>query len=208
MEELKDCVIVAGAQNAHWEEKGAYTGEISVGMLKDIGVRYVVVGHSERRQYFGETDETVNKRTLAVMAGGLVPISCIGETAERITSMVLLDFSSMVVVIKYCPLLITEISRRMANAAGTKRVKADAPSPCSVSVTVMACGSRDVVRETRTVPEEPSNSTALPDSPGVQVTPPVKVPSLPFPELSWAIVPVPSSNLHRPMGPPADIETR
>jgi len=83
VEELKDGVIVAGAQNAHWEEKGAYTGEISVGMLKDIGVRYVVVGHSERRQYFGETDETVNKRTLAVMAGGLVPISCIGETLQE-----------------------------------------------------------------------------------------------------------------------------
>jgi len=82
-EELKGSSISFGAQNAHWEEKGAFTGEISVGMLKEIGVRYVVVGHSERRQYFGETDATVNKRTLAVQAAGLVSISCIGETLQE-----------------------------------------------------------------------------------------------------------------------------
>jgi triosephosphate isomerase len=80
---LKGSAISAGAQNAHWEEKGAYTGEVSVGMLKEIGVRYAVVGHSERRQYFGETDATVNKRTLAVLAGGLTSISCIGETLQE-----------------------------------------------------------------------------------------------------------------------------
>jgi triosephosphate isomerase (TIM) len=82
-EELKGSAIAAGAQNAHWEEKGAYTGEVATGMLKEIGVRYVVVGHSERRQYFGETDATVNKRTLAVGAAGLVPITCIGETLQE-----------------------------------------------------------------------------------------------------------------------------
>jgi triosephosphate isomerase len=75
--------VAAGAQNVHWEEKGAFTGEISVGMLKEIGVRYAVVGHSERRQYFGETDATVNKRTLAAQAGDLTPISCIGETLQE-----------------------------------------------------------------------------------------------------------------------------
>jgi triosephosphate isomerase len=80
---LKGSSIAPGAQNAHWEDKGAYTGEISVGMLKEIGVRYAVVGHSERRQYFGETDETVNKRTLAVLAAGLTPITCIGETLQE-----------------------------------------------------------------------------------------------------------------------------
>ncbi len=79
-EELKGSQIKAGAQNVHWEEKGAYTGEISVGMLKEIGVPYAIVGHSERRQYFGETDATVNKRTLAALSGGLTPITCIGET--------------------------------------------------------------------------------------------------------------------------------
>ncbi len=83
-EGLKGSAIAAGAQNAHWEEKGAFTGEVSVGMLKEIGVRYVVIGHSERRQYFGETDATVNRRTLVVMAAGLTCITCIGETlAER-----------------------------------------------------------------------------------------------------------------------------
>ena len=71
--------IKVGAQNVHFEKSGAYTGEISAGMLTDIGVTYVVIGHSERRQYFGETDETVNKRTVAALAAGLIPIVCVGE---------------------------------------------------------------------------------------------------------------------------------
>ena len=76
--------IKLGAQNVHFAEKGAYTGEISAAMLKEYGVEYVIIGHSERRQYFGETDETVNKRTLAALNAGLTPIVCIGETlAER-----------------------------------------------------------------------------------------------------------------------------
>ena len=75
--------IRLGAQNVHFAEKGAYTGEISANMLKEYGVQYVIIGHSERRQYFGETDETVNKRTLAALAAGLTPIVCIGETLEE-----------------------------------------------------------------------------------------------------------------------------
>ena len=71
--------IKIGAENCHWAESGAFTGEISTGMLKEIGVEYVVLGHSERRQYFGETDETVNKRTKAALAAGLKPIVCVGE---------------------------------------------------------------------------------------------------------------------------------
>jgi triosephosphate isomerase len=82
-DELKGSRVGIAAQNAHWEEKGAYTGEISVTMLKEIGVRFVIVGHSERRQYFGETDATVNKRTLAVQAAGLISITCIGETLQE-----------------------------------------------------------------------------------------------------------------------------
>lgn len=75
--------IAIGAQNMHWEPKGAYTGEISADMLKEYGVKYVIIGHSERRQYFGETDETVNKRTKAVLAAGMTPIMCIGETLSE-----------------------------------------------------------------------------------------------------------------------------
>ena len=75
--------IRLGAQNVHFAEKGAYTGEISAAMLKEYGVQYVIIGHSERRQYFGETDETVNKRTLAALAAGLTPIVCIGESLEE-----------------------------------------------------------------------------------------------------------------------------
>ena len=68
-----------GTENCHWKESGAYTGEISTGMILDAGAKYVIVGHSERRQYFGETDETVNKRVKAALAAGLKPIVCVGE---------------------------------------------------------------------------------------------------------------------------------
>lgn len=72
-----------GAQNMHWEEDGAYTGEISANMLKDIGVEYVILGHSERRQYFNETDETVNKKLKKAIEVNLKPIVCIGESLEE-----------------------------------------------------------------------------------------------------------------------------
>ncbi|MBR7038589.1 MAG: triose-phosphate isomerase [Oscillospiraceae bacterium] len=71
--------VKVGAENVHFEKSGAFTGEISADMLTEIGVEYVVIGHSERRQYFGETDETVNKRTAAALAAGLMPIVCVGE---------------------------------------------------------------------------------------------------------------------------------
>ena len=82
-EALKGTNIALGAENVHFADKGAYTGEISAAMLKEYGVEYVIVGHSERRQYFGETDETVNKRTLTALANGLTPIVCIGESLEE-----------------------------------------------------------------------------------------------------------------------------
>lgn len=75
--------IKIGAQNMHFEEKGAYTGEISAKMLKSIGVEYVIIGHSERRQYFAETDETVNKKIKAAFANELKPIVCVGETLDQ-----------------------------------------------------------------------------------------------------------------------------
>lgn len=76
--------VKVGAQNVHFKESGAYTGEIAANMLTDIGAEYVIIGHSERRQYFGGTDETVNLRTKAALAGGLKPIVCVGESlAER-----------------------------------------------------------------------------------------------------------------------------
>jgi triosephosphate isomerase len=71
------------AQNLHWEESGAFTGEISAPMLKQLGCRYVIVGHSERRQFFGETDKTVNLKIEAAARHGLTPILCVGETQEE-----------------------------------------------------------------------------------------------------------------------------
>jgi triosephosphate isomerase len=84
VKELAGSVIAVGAQNLHWEASGAYTGETSAAMLKEIPVTCVIIGHSERRQYFGETDETVNKRLKAALKADLLPIVCVGETlAER-----------------------------------------------------------------------------------------------------------------------------
>ncbi|PZO42075.1 MAG: triose-phosphate isomerase [Phormidesmis priestleyi] len=82
-DKLQGTPVKVGAQNIHWEKFGAYTGEISGAMLCELGVRYVVVGHSERRQYFGETDETVNARLKAAQLAGLTPILCVGETKQQ-----------------------------------------------------------------------------------------------------------------------------
>jgi triosephosphate isomerase (TIM) len=79
----KDSYIEVAAQNIFWEESGAYTGEIAPGMLKEAGANYVIIGHSERRKYFGETDATVNKRLNAALQADLTPIMCIGETLEE-----------------------------------------------------------------------------------------------------------------------------
>lgn len=80
---LHGSLVQLGAQNVHWAEAGAFTGEIAGPMLTEIGVRYVIIGHSERRQYFGETDETVNKRLKAAQKHGLIPILCVGETKQQ-----------------------------------------------------------------------------------------------------------------------------
>lgn len=101
VELTKGTNIKVGAQNCHFAKSGAYTGEISADMLTEVGVEYVVLGHSERRQYFGETDETVNKRTKAALEAGLKPIVCVGEllwerecniTEEVIARQIKLDF--------------------------------------------------------------------------------------------------------------------
>ena len=80
---LRGSKIKLGAQNVHYKESGAYTGELSAGMLREAGVEYVIIGHSERRQYFNETDETVNLRVQATVNGGLIPIVCVGEKKEQ-----------------------------------------------------------------------------------------------------------------------------
>jgi triosephosphate isomerase len=80
---LQGSPVQIGAQNMHWEKQGAFTGEVAAPMLKDVGCTYVVIGHSERRQLFGETNETVNKKINAALTYGLVPIMCIGESLEE-----------------------------------------------------------------------------------------------------------------------------
>ncbi len=80
---VQETNIHVGAQNMHWEKTGAYTGEVSAEMLKSINTEYVIIGHSERRQYFAETDETVNKKVKAALLNNLKPIVCVGETLEQ-----------------------------------------------------------------------------------------------------------------------------
>ena len=83
MKAFKDVRVSVGAENVFYEKSGAFTGEVSADMLKDLGVKYVIIGHSERRQYFGETDFTVNKKVLAALETGLHPIICVGESLEQ-----------------------------------------------------------------------------------------------------------------------------
>ena len=80
---LMESPICLGAQDVYWEEKGAFTGQVSSSLLKDAGATYVIIGHSERRQFFNETDETVNKKTKAALKADLLPIVCVGETLEE-----------------------------------------------------------------------------------------------------------------------------
>lgn len=80
---LVDSNIELGAQNVYWEDSGAFTGEVSAPLLKDIGVKYVIIGHSERRQFFGETNQTVNKRLKAALKHKLIPIVCVGENLQE-----------------------------------------------------------------------------------------------------------------------------
>lgn len=82
-EKMRGSEVKLGAQNMHWEEKGAFTGEISPAMLKEIECDYVIIGHSERRQYFAETDDTVNKKVKTALKYKLTPIICVGETLEQ-----------------------------------------------------------------------------------------------------------------------------
>ena len=92
MEAAKGSNIQIGAENMYFEEKGAYTGEISPAMLVDAGVKYVIIGHSERREYFAETDETVNKKVLKAFEHGITPIICCGETLKQREQGVTIDF--------------------------------------------------------------------------------------------------------------------
>lgn len=80
---IKGSTVKLGAQDVHWEASGAYTGKVSCAMLSNVGVTYVIIGHSEQRQYFGETDEKVNKKVKATLAAGLLPIICVGETLDE-----------------------------------------------------------------------------------------------------------------------------
>ena len=80
---LKDSAVALGAQNLFWEDEGAFTGEISPPMLKAAGCAYVIIGHSERRQYFGETDQSVNKRIKAALSHEMIPVFCIGESEKE-----------------------------------------------------------------------------------------------------------------------------
>ncbi len=93
--------IKVGAENLYFEEKGAYTGEISADMLTDAGVEYVIIGHSERREYFAETDETVNKKVKTAIAHGLTPIICCGETLTQRRQGIYLDWIRMQIKIAY-----------------------------------------------------------------------------------------------------------
>ncbi|MBR0089897.1 MAG: triose-phosphate isomerase, partial [Clostridia bacterium] len=92
VEAAKGTHVKIGAENLHFEDKGAFTGEVSADMLVDLGVQYVIIGHSERREYFAETDETVNKKIKKALEKGLIPIVCCGESLEQREAGITMDF--------------------------------------------------------------------------------------------------------------------
>lgn len=100
--------IAIGAQNVHWEPSGAYTGEVSVPMLAEIGVTYCIIGHSERREYFFETDEMVNKKAKALLAGSITPIICVGESLAVRDANTYIDFITSQVVAAFAGLEATD----------------------------------------------------------------------------------------------------
>ena len=101
MEAAKGTNIYIGAENMYYEEKGAYTGEISPNMLVDVGVKYVIIGHSERREYFAETDETVNKKVLKAFEHGITPIVCCGETLTQREQGITIDWIRQQIKIEF-----------------------------------------------------------------------------------------------------------
>ena len=101
VEATKDTNINIGAENLYFEESGAYTGEIAPNMLTDAGVKYVIIGHSERREYFAETDETVNKKVLKAIEHSITPIICCGETLEQREQGITIDWVRMQIKIAY-----------------------------------------------------------------------------------------------------------
>lgn len=111
IESTKDSNIKIGAQNCHWEESGAYTGEISAQMLKETGVQYVIIGHSERRAYFGDTDDTVNKRAKAALKEGLNVIICVGEDLEQREKGITEDLISMQVKLALKDIYLDEMKK-------------------------------------------------------------------------------------------------
>ena len=145
--------IKIGAENCHFEKSGAFTGEISADMLAEMGVEYVVLGHSERRQYFAETDETVNKRTKAALAAGLKPIVCVGEllwerecniTEEVIARQVKLDFFGVSAedvkksVIAYEPVWAIGTGKTVISASRQSMIKSSMPIITRESIFTMA----------------------------------------------------------------------
>ncbi len=101
LEAAKGSNIQIGAENMYFEESGAYTGEISPAMLTDVGVKYVIIGHSERREYFGETNETVNKKTLKALEHGITPIVCCGESLEQREQGITIDWIRQQIKVAY-----------------------------------------------------------------------------------------------------------
>lgn len=143
---IKGTNIALGAENMYFEESGAYTGEISPAMLVDAGVKYVILGHSERRQYFAETDETVNKKVKKALEHGLTPIMCCGETLEQREQGITIDFVRMQIK---CGLngLTTDEAVKVVIAYEPIWAIGTGKTATSEEAEEVCCAIRDVIRE-------------------------------------------------------------
>jgi len=157
VEAAKGSNIKVAAQNVHWEASGAYTGEVSCAMLKELGVDYVIIGHSERREYFAETDEMVNKKARAILDAGMVPIICCGESLTQREQGVTAEHVRYQVKIALLGLTAEEVSRLViayepiwAIGTGKTATSEQAEEVCAIIRDLIAeLYSRDVAEKTR-----------------------------------------------------------
>jgi len=157
VEAAKGSNIKIAAQNVHWEASGAYTGEVSCAMLKDLGVDYVIIGHSERREYFGETNEMINKKARAILDAGMIPIICCGETLTQREQGVTYEHVRYQIKIALLGLSAQEVSRIVIAyepiwAIGTGKTATDeqAEEVCSIIRQLIAeLYDNDVAEKTR-----------------------------------------------------------
>ena len=208
VEAAKGSNIKVAAQNVHWEANGAYTGEVSCAMLKELGVDYVIIGHSERREYFGETNEMINKKARAILDAGMIPIICCGESLTQREQGVTAEHVRYQIKVALLGLSAEEVSKLVIAyepiwAIGTGKTATDeqAEEVCAIirQLLVELYGN-DVAMMWLKRPESFTAEALMPEMPKRSLPCPIStVAWLVVPALSWMLSSKSSSMMHKAM---------